>query len=164
MNYVFVLFLCFLMMGVISATMFYLGRKISYNYILYNASITFGSGVIFFIVKMILTTEEAGKIEQIVDIVMTMFLIIVFFVSLVETLVIEVMENGKEIKRNLQSFANKIRTLDGETIKTIPVKFNHIQNKIVLKWKSQLPQTIEQIKKLKLVFGLMKKRIVNKKV
>lgn len=48
MNYVFVLILSFVMMITITATNVYLGKKISYNYILYNASITFGSGVIFF--------------------------------------------------------------------------------------------------------------------
>lgn len=164
MDYVIVLILCFVMMISITASMFYLGKKISYNYILYNASITFGSGVIFFLVKMIVTLDTAGKIEQLVDIVITMLLILVFFISLVETLVIEVMENGKEIRGNLQTFANKVKTIDGETIKQIPGMFRTIKIKMITKSKSLFPVFISHIKKLKLIDHLIKNRVLNKKV
>lgn len=152
------------MMITITATNVYLGKKISYNYILYNASITFGSGVIFFLVKMIVTIDVAGKIEQLADIVITMLLILVFFMSLVETLVIEVMENGKEIKGNLQTFTNKVKAIDRGTIKQIPGMFHTIKNKMITKSKSLFPVFISYIKKVKLIDHLIKNKVINKKV
>jgi len=111
MNYLYLLIICLFMMVSIALIMYYLGTKISYNYILYNASVSVGSGVIFFLVKMILTIELVGPVEQMLDIVISLLLIIVWLVTLVETLTVEIMENRQEIKQILRSLVNKIKPL-----------------------------------------------------
>jgi len=119
MNYLYPLLICLSMMISISILMYYLGKKISYNYILYNASVSVGAGVIFFLFKMIFSIGQANPIGQLIDTFITLILIIVWLIILVETLTIEVMENGRDIKANMMTLINKMKEIE---LKSFPSK------------------------------------------
>lgn len=150
------------MMSTIAIIMNFLGRKISYNYILYNASVTFGAGVIFFLAKIILTIEVVGQIEQIIDLVITLLLIIVWFVSLIETLIIEVMENGHAWKGNIQFFVMKVKMMDLDSIKRFPSRLLRFGNYVIDKVQKSIVIVFNKRHKLFDVFS--KGRELNKKV
>ena len=161
MSYLNLLLMCILMMGSISLIMYYLGTKISYNYILYNASISIGSGVIFFLIKILLTSEQIGPIEQILDIVITILLIAVWLVTLVETFTVEVMENGREIKGNIISLVNWIKTIE---FKSIPAQIIKKTNLVLFKTKNYLVKNKLTQKIQKLIVEVSKYRELNKRV
>lgn len=125
MSYPYLFFICLFIMISIAVVMYYLGTKISYNYILYNASVSIGSGVIFFVVKMIITMDTIGPIEQTLDIAITMLLVIIWIITLVETFTVEIMENGHEIRGYLKQVANMIKTIEIREIPFIIAKSLH---------------------------------------
>ncbi|QCR32709.1 hypothetical protein [Lysinibacillus sp. SGAir0095] len=161
MSYPYLLLICLLMMISIALVMYYLGTKISYNYILYNASVSIGSGVVFFLFKIIFTIDHTGLIEQLLDLVIVMLLITVWLVTLVETLTVEIMENGREIKGNIIYLAKKIKTIE---IKSIPSQIARRINSTSNKAKSYLLKNKLTVKVQKLVGELSKNRELNKRV
>ena len=160
-SYPYLLLICLLMMISLGLVMYLLGTKISYTYILYNASISIGSGVIFFLVKIILTMDHAGPIEQILDAGIALLLITVWIVALIETFTVELVENGQEIKGNLISIANWIKTVE---IKAIPSTIVKKANNYSLKAKSYLVRNKLAIKILKIISEIHKNRVLNKRV
>lgn len=161
MSYPLLLMICLFMMLLIATVMYYLGTKISYNYILYNASISIGSGVIFFLVKMVLTMDKIGPIEQMLDIVITMLLVIVWIVTLLETFTVEIMENGQEIKGNLLVIVNKVKAVD---IKKVPSNLVRQFNIIKVKIKTYMVKNKFTVKVQKLIGLYIKNRELNKRV
>ncbi|KGR77444.1 hypothetical protein [Ureibacillus sinduriensis] len=125
MSYSYLLIICLLMMITIALVMYYLGTKISYNYILYNASVSVGSGVIFFAVKMIVTMDTIGSIEQTLDMSIMVLLAIIWVIALIETFTVEIMENGREIKQYMKTVPVMIKTIEMKEIPFIAAKSFH---------------------------------------
>ena len=161
MSYPYLLLICILLMGSIALVMYYLGTKISYNYILYNASISIGSGVIFFLFKIILTSNQNGPIEQTLDIIITMLLFTVWLVTLVETFTVEVMENGRELKRNIFSLLNRIKTID---YKSLPAQIIKSVNLASLKTKKYFVKNKLTLRIQKIIVEISKYKELNKRV
>lgn len=161
MSYPYLLFICLFMMFSIAVFMYYLGTKISYNYILYNASVSTGSGVIFFIAKMSFTMDEVGPIEQTMDIILTMLLATVWIISLIETFTVEVMENGREIKGNIITLSNKMKAIE---MKGIPLSIAKHFNTLSVKAKTYLVKNKLTMKILKWISEYSKNRELNKRV
>ncbi|MDN4493478.1 hypothetical protein [Ureibacillus aquaedulcis] len=161
MSYPYLLLICLLIMLSIALVMYYLGTKISYNYILYNASVTTGFGVIFFLFKMIFTVDTSAPIEQILDIVITMLLLTVWLATLMETFTVEVMENGREIKGNLITLAKKLKDVE---IKKIPSNIARLFKVILVNTKTYLTKQKLTLKIQKWIDGYSKNREVNKRV
>ncbi|MFC7684876.1 hypothetical protein [Ureibacillus sp. GCM10028918] len=161
MSYPYLLLICLLMMLSIAIVMYYLGTKVSYNYILYNASVSTGSGVIFFLFKMIFTMDKISPVEQILDIVITMLLVTVWFVALIETFTVEVMENGREIKGDIISIAKKVKTVE---IKTVPSRIAKQVNIISVRAKTYFLKNKLTLKIHRLIGEYSKNREVNKRV
>lgn len=121
----------------IASLMYYLGLKISYNYILYNATITFSVGVSFFLGKMIFYKVN-NPIEGAFDIIITLILLSVWLMALLETLVIEVMENGNELKMvpsKIRRNIKKLKNLNWDDVKELPSKLNQFRKEIIKKIK-----------------------------
>lgn len=114
--------------------MYLLGIKISYNYILYNATITFSVGVMFFLGKMIFF-EANSPIERGADIIITLILISIWLMALIETIVIEVMENGEEIRMFPSKLRSNIKNLDWKQIKLLPSKLYQFGKELIPKIK-----------------------------
>ncbi|MFP3919532.1 hypothetical protein U5N28_17165 [Lysinibacillus telephonicus] len=108
MNFPFSLILCIVLMGIIACFLYYLGKKISYSFILYNPSITLGFGVIFFLVKMIFSQQN--QLEYSIDVIITVILLFVWIVALLEAVIIDIFENGEEM-------LNDIRLVIGKELK-----------------------------------------------
>ena len=161
MSYPYLLLICLLMMGFIALVMYYLGTKTSYNYILYNASVSIGSGLIFFLFKIILTLNQIGPIEQMLDIIITILLFTVWLVTLVETFTVEVMENGLEIKRNIFSLVNRIKSVE---FKSLPAQIVKSVNLVSLKTKKYLVKNKLSLKIQKMIVEVSKYRELNKRV
>ncbi|RTQ96104.1 hypothetical protein [Lysinibacillus telephonicus] len=108
MNFPFSLILCIVLMGIIACFLYYLGKKISYSFILYNPSITLGFSVIFFLVKMIFSQQN--QLEYSIDVIITVILLFVWIVALLEAVIIDIFENGEEM-------LNDIRLVIGKELK-----------------------------------------------
>lgn len=134
MNYFSMVLLCLVLMLLISGLMYMLGRKIAYNYILYNAVISLSVGVMFFLGKQIYF-EANSPIERAADVTITIILLVIWVVALVETLIVEVMENGNEHKITLRNFFVKIKSFDVKTIKSIPGNTYRFGKQLLLKIK-----------------------------
>ncbi len=177
MSYPYLLLICLLMMLMVALGMYYLGIKISYSYILYNASISIGSGVLFFLAKMVFTYNKVGPIEQWADIAITMILLTVWIVCLVETLTIEVVENGREMKDTMISVAKRVKATDYKTIpyritnqlktinfKEMPLKSLIWLSRIPVKTKNWFVKNKLKLKIQKLAGDFHKYREINKRV
>ena len=116
MNYFSVVLSCLILILLIASLMYILGRKISYNYILYNGPISLGVGVIFFLLKMIFF-ETRNTIESGADIAITLILLFVWLVALIETIVVEVIVNGNEIKTSIRNMQTQLKSWDINKIK-----------------------------------------------
>ncbi|PYF07269.1 hypothetical protein [Ureibacillus chungkukjangi] len=161
MSYAHLLLVCLLMIGSIALVMYYLGTKISYNYILYNGSVSIGSGVVFFVFKILLTMGKVGPIEQVLDVVITLLLLTVWLVILIETFTVEVMENGREIKASIISMVKWIKMVE---IKTLPQQIIQKINIISVKTKNYMVKNKLTIKIQKLIGEQIKQRELNKRV
>ena len=116
MNYFSVVLSCLILILLIASLMYILGRKISYNYILYNGPISLGVGVIFFLGKMIFF-ETRNTIESGADIVITLILLFAWLVALIETIVVAVIVNGNEIKASIRNMKTQLKSWDIKKIK-----------------------------------------------
>ena len=105
--------------------------------------------------------DHAGPIEQILDAGIALLLITVWIVALIETFTVELVENGQEIKGNLISIANWIKTVE---IKAIPSTIVKKANNYSLKAKSYLVRNKLAIKILKIISEIHKNRVLNKRV
>ncbi len=103
MNYI----LCALLMGCIAFTLFYLGRKISYSYNLYNPSITLGFGIIFFLIKMIFS--EQNTIGYSIDVMITTILFFIWMIAVIEAVIIDIFETGDQILKDVRLLREKIK-------------------------------------------------------
>lgn len=161
MSYPYIMILCLLMMGSIALIMYYLGTKISYSYILYNAAVSIGSGVIFFLFKIIFTMNKYGPIEQVLDIVIMMLLGTVWIFALLETFTVEAMENGREIKGDFMLLVNRLMNIK---FKSMSAQIARGINIIPVKIKSLLAKNKLALKIQKTLGELSKNREVNKRV
>lgn len=161
LSYPYLLLTCLFIMLSIALVMYFLGTKISYNYILYNASVSIGAGVIFFLVKMIMTMDQVGPIEQMLDIGLTLLLMTVWLVALVETITVEVVENGREMKNNLISLAKWIKTVE---FKEMPSEIAKRVHSFSVKSKKYLVKNKLALKTQKIFGELHKNRELNKRV
>lgn len=116
MSYFSVVLSCLILILLIASLMYMLGRKISYNYILYNGPISLGVGVIFFLGRMIFV-ETKNSIESGADIAITVILLVVWLFALFETIVVTVIVNGNEIKTSLRTMQTQLKSWDMKKIK-----------------------------------------------
>lgn len=116
MNYFSIVLSCLILILLIASVMYILGRKFSYNYILYNGPISLGVGVIFFLGKMIFF-ETRNTMESGADIAITLILLFVWGITLIETIVVAVLVNGNEIKASIRNMHTQLKSWDIKAIK-----------------------------------------------
>lgn len=116
MSYFSVVLSCLILILLIASLMYMLGRKFSYNYILYNGPISLGVGVIFFLGRMMFV-ETKNSIESGADIAITVILLVVWLFVLIETIVVTVIVNGNEIKTSLRTMQTQLKSWDMKKIK-----------------------------------------------
>ena len=135
MNYFSVVLSCLILILLIASLMYILGRKISYNFILYNGPISLGVGVIFFLGKMIFF-ETKNTIESGADIAITLILLFVWLVALIETIVVAVIVKGNEIKTSIRNMQTQLKSWDIKTFKSLPNSAYRFGKELILKIKA----------------------------
>lgn len=123
------LLITIVVMGIVATLLYYIGIKVSYSYILYTPSITLSIGVCLYIGKLFTTNYPVGGFPIVFDILLLSLLCAVWILAIVEAFIIDVFEQGKEMKADVQYLLSQASTYN---IRWMMDKI--ASNRIVAKW------------------------------
>ncbi|MFJ7825010.1 hypothetical protein [Psychrobacillus sp. NPDC096623] len=109
MSFKIALLVCFSLMCLISCITYYLGKKVSNNFIKYIPVFSLGSGVIFFYIKLNYSSYNPISFDNIFDKIAIIILLIVFSIALLEAIIIEVVENTNLFERGIMVIRKSLK-------------------------------------------------------
>lgn len=95
MSFKIALLVCLTLICLIACITYYLGKKVSNGFLKYIPVFSFGSGVIFFYLKLNYISYNPNSFDSIFDTIAIILLLIVFSIALLEAVIIDVVENTK---------------------------------------------------------------------
>ncbi|TSI08694.1 hypothetical protein [Lysinibacillus sp. BW-2-10] len=116
-------------MGIIATVLYYIGIKVSYSYILYTPSITLSIGVCLYIGKLFTINYPVEGLPIVFDILILSILCAVWIFAIVEAFIIDVFEQGKEMKADAKYLLSQASSYN---IRWMMEKI--ASNRIVAKW------------------------------
>ncbi|SOC05715.1 hypothetical protein SAMN05880501_104100 [Ureibacillus xyleni] len=90
-----------ILMAILTFTLNIIGRKISYSYILYTPAIVLSVGVCLYLGKLFTASTM-------IDLLILSILLIVWIFAIIETIIIDVFEQGREMKEDVQYLGKKL--------------------------------------------------------
>ena len=123
------LLMTIVVMGIVATLLYYIGIKVSYSYILYTPSITLSIGVCLYIGKLFTTNYPVEGFPIVFDILILSMLVAVWILAIVEAFIIDVFEQGKEMKADVKYLLSQVSTY---SIRWMMEKMT--SNRMVAKW------------------------------
>ncbi|RKQ18488.1 hypothetical protein [Ureibacillus endophyticus] len=105
------LLIVILIMAILSLILNFIGKKISYSYILYTPPISLSVGICLYLVKLFNIDYPVEGFSIIFDLLVLTALITVWIFAIIETIIIDVIEQGPEIKDDFSYLGKKLVTL-----------------------------------------------------
>jgi len=108
MSFKIALLVCLILMFLIAFVTYYLGKRVSANWMKYIPVFSFGIGVIFFYTRVNFISYS-NSIESIFDLISITLLLVVFSIALLEAVIIEIVENTKFFRKGFMDIRKVLK-------------------------------------------------------
>lgn len=99
MSFKIAILVCLTLMCLAACITYFLGKKVSKGFMKYIPVFSFCIGMLFFYIKLNFITHNPNSFEKASDIITIIILFIVFIISLLEAVIIDIVENTKLFRK-----------------------------------------------------------------
>ena len=133
-------------MAILSLLLNFIGKKISYSYILYTPPITLSVGISFYLVKLLNMDYPVQGFEMIFDVIVLSVLLIVWIFAIIETIIIDIFEHGREIKEDFSYLGKKLVSYSKLAVKSVKIKRTKLEANHVIE--EEISEIVEKREKV----------------